>query len=77
MLAESFERALTASCRRTPFEPFTVELSSGGRIEVKHPEALVFRGGIAVHFGADGELTIFDHHGLTRFIGVLPQSTQA
>ena len=48
MIAENFDRTLRAFQRRTPFQPFTVELVSGTRIQVDHPEALVFRDGVAV-----------------------------
>lgn len=70
MLAENFERSLRALTRRVPFQPFTVELTSGGRIEVDHPEALVFRSGVAVHISAEGVPTLFDHHG----VGVIEPS---
>lgn len=69
MESESFERSLLAFSRRTPFHSFTVEMSSGGRITVDHPEALVYRGGLAVYVAPDGTPTLFDHAGVTQMIG--------
>lgn len=69
MLAENFERTLRALVRRTPFRPFSVELVSGTRLEVDHPEALVFRGGVAVFVSADGEPTLFDHESVSQLVG--------
>ena len=66
----NFDRSLRAFARRTPFRSFTVELVSGTRIEVDHPEAMVFRGGVAVYISQDGTPTLFDHEGVSRFIGV-------
>jgi hypothetical protein len=69
MESEIFERGLHAFSRRNPFQSFNVELSSGERITVDHPEALVYRGGLAVYVALDGTPTLFDHAGVTRMIG--------
>jgi hypothetical protein len=63
----NFERSLRAFQRRTPFQPFTVVLVNGDRLQVNHPEALVTRGGTAVYFAADGEMTLFDHESASQF----------
>lgn len=55
--------------RRTPFQPFIVELTSGNQLTVDHPEALVFRTTIAVHFDRSGVPTLFDNNGVVRLIG--------
>jgi hypothetical protein len=68
MLPEDFERSLRAFSRRVPFQPFTVELTSGVRIEVDHPEA--FWGGVAVSISSQGVPTPFNHQGVGRAIGV-------
>jgi hypothetical protein len=54
MVKENFERRLRAFARRAPFKPFVVELISGTTIQVDHPEALVSRGGVAVHSTCKG-----------------------
>ena len=61
MESAGFARSLNAFSHRPPFESFTVELSSGERITVDHPEALVYRGGLAVYVALDGTPTLFDH----------------
>ncbi len=60
---------MKAFTKRIPFHPFLVELISGGQLQVDHPEALVFRGGIAVHFSREGIPTLFDNQGVARMIG--------
>ena len=69
MLPKNFERTLRALVRRKPFRPFSVEFVSGARINVDHPEALVFRGGVAVYLSSKGVPTLFDHEGVSELIG--------
>ena len=69
MIANNFERSLQAMVRRKPFRPFTVELVSGDRIEVDHPEALVHRAGVAVYLSPEGYPVLFDHDGVSQIIG--------
>lgn len=69
MTSESFATALKAHVRRNPFRTFTVELVSGNRFAVDHPEALVFRGGVAVFIDAKGVPTLFDHESVSQLIG--------
>lgn len=69
MQTEAFERSLRAFSQRVPFEPFEVELVSRTRFTVDHPEALVFRGGLAVYIALDGTPTLFDHDGVSRLSG--------
>jgi hypothetical protein len=69
MTAKHFDRTLRAFQRRTPFRVFQVELVSGTRFQIDHPEALVLRGGVAVFVRADGTPVIFDHEGVNQFIG--------
>jgi len=66
MEAEAFERSLRAFVRRTPFQPFVVELFSGTRLLIEHPEALIFRGRVAVHVDKDNEITHFDNNGVSK-----------
>jgi hypothetical protein len=64
--AENFERVIRAFQKRAPFRSFMVELSSGTRIDVDHPEALVFRGGVAVFLSELGVPTLFDHESVAQ-----------
>lgn len=41
MTTENFQKVLLAMIRRRPFKPFTVELNTGSRFEIDHPEATV------------------------------------
>lgn len=66
MTADSFNRTLRAFHRRVPFRAFTVELVSGHQFQVEHPEALVTQAGVAVHIARSGEITLFDHEGVSR-----------
>jgi hypothetical protein len=71
MLAESFDSTLNAFMSRTPFQPFTVALINGDRLEVDHPKSLVWRDGVAIYVAPGGIPTIFDHEGVNQFIGDL------
>jgi hypothetical protein len=42
----------------------------GIRFTIEHPEALVFRAGTAVYLAPEGNLTIFDHEGVSRLSDV-------
>jgi len=66
MTAENFDRTLRAFQRRTPFRAFTVELVRGSRFQVEHPEALILRAGVGVHVATNGEITLFDHEGVSQ-----------
>ena len=68
MTHEHFETTIRAFQRRTPFQPCLVELVSGGRVRVDHPEALVICGGVAVFVSAQGAPDIFDREGVCQII---------
>ena len=68
MVQENFSRALRAFAKRAPFKPFVVELVSGERVLVEHPEALAFRGGSAVYISPRGEYSLFDHEGVAQLL---------
>jgi hypothetical protein len=74
--SQVFARALRGFSRRIPFHKFTVELVSGTRFTVQHPEALVFRGGTAVYIAPDGNLTIFEHEGVNQLSDVNGQRSR-
>lgn len=66
MTIENFDRSLRAFQRRAPFRPFTVELVSGHRFQVDHPEALVSRDGVAVYVAQGGFPMLFDHESVSQ-----------
>jgi hypothetical protein len=76
MTTEYFQTTLRAFQKRTPFRPYQVELVSGDRVRVDHPQALVIRGGVAVFLAPDGAPVIFDREGVSQVIGT-PTDTAA
>ncbi|MSU76547.1 MAG: hypothetical protein EXS16_00475 [Gemmataceae bacterium] len=70
MDAKAFDLALRSFANRRPFKPFVVEFSSGTRLEVEHPEALVTRHGVAIHFATDGNPTLFDQDSVSQVTGI-------
>lgn len=76
MEAENFENTLSAFQSRKPFRPFTVVLAAGDRFEVDHAGALVHREGVAIYIAPGGVPIIFDHEGVSQFVGDLkPQAS--
>lgn len=71
MEAANFDQALSAFKRRSPYRPFTVALVNGDRFEVDYPDALVVRDGVAVYIRSGGAPVLFDHEGVSQFIGDL------
>lgn len=76
MTVEHFQTTIKAFQRRVPFNAYFVELVSGDRVRVDHPEALVIRGGVAVFVDAQGAPVIFDHEGVSQIIAT-PTDTAA
>jgi hypothetical protein len=64
-----FDATLRRFLQRRPFRPFTVELVSGDRIEVDHPEAMIVRAGAAAYLSPKGLPSIFDCEGVLQVIG--------
>ena len=77
MEANNFDQTLNAFKRRSPYRPFTVALVNGDRFEVDHPDALVVRDGVAIYIAPGGIPVIFDHEGVSRFIGDLMDQPNA
>jgi hypothetical protein len=77
MTPEHFQTTIHAFQRRTPFRPYVVELVSGDRITVDHPEALVVRGGVGVFVSSAGAPSIFDHEGVSQVVAMPGESAAA
>ena len=76
MEADNFENTLSAFQSRRPFRQFTVVLIDGDRFEVDHAGALVHRVGVAMYISPGGVPIIFDHEGVSQFVGDLkPQES--
>lgn len=68
---ETFSNTISAFKHRRPFQPFTVAMVNGDRLEVDHPDALAVRDGMAL-FAAPGNVpVIFDYEGVSQVIGDL------
>lgn len=70
MTDENFRKSLQAFIRRRPFRPFEVELVSGDRFTVKHPEALAHSGAVAVNIDPDADIRIFDSRSVSQLADV-------
>jgi hypothetical protein len=68
MQTEAFEASLRSFVRRAPFQPFIVELTSGTRFKVLHPEALAFNAHRAVYIAPDGTVSMFDHESVCQLL---------
>jgi hypothetical protein len=71
MEADHFDQILNTLKRRSPFRPFSVTLVNGDRFEVDCPDALVVRDGVAAYIGSGGGPILFDHEGVSQFVGDL------
>jgi hypothetical protein len=69
MTTDDFDRSLRVFQRRSPFKVFTIELVSGHRFQVDHPEALVLRDGVAVFVAKGSVPVLFDHEGVSQILG--------
>ena len=77
MTPEHFQTTIRAFQRRSPFKPYVVELVSGAKVTIDHPEALVIRGGVGVFVDSDGAPAIFDHEGVSQIIATTGESAAA
>lgn len=75
MQPDHFDHALNALRQRTPFRPFQVVLVNGDRFEVDSPGAVVVRDGVAIYVAPGGIPVIFDHEGVSQFVGDLLNPT--
>lgn len=71
MHRETFAGTIRTFKQRTPFRPFTIVTTSGGRYEIDHPEAILERDGVALFAGPGGIPVIFDFDGVSEVIGDL------
>ena len=70
MEPENFDRSLRGFVWRRPFESFQIRFVDGESITIDHPEAVVFRGGVAVYISPRGEPTLFDHRTVSTLSNV-------
>ena len=70
MTDANFKKSLLAFVRRRPFKPFEVELISGDRFTVEHPEALAQGGAVAVYINPDGDIKLFDSSSVSQLADI-------
>lgn len=70
MTRKSFDKVLRSFHGRRPFQPFTLELISGSRLEINHPEAVRQRSqdDLLVYRSTSGIHSVFDCESVVRFI---------
>jgi hypothetical protein len=68
MRSGTFDFALHLCRRSRPFRPYTVELMTGERFIVRHPEALRFRRQFAILVEPDGLRRFFDAESVCQVI---------
>ena len=66
MTHDNFAWALRLFSRRRPFLPYVVELNTGFRLVVLHPEALMLRRELAVFVRRDYFTRLFDAASVTQ-----------
>jgi hypothetical protein len=73
MTLKNFRLLLQLFTRKVPFEPFEVELNSGSRVRVSHPESVIIEGDEAaknikvVHRMPSGGHTIYEIDAVVGF----------
>lgn len=75
MTQSSFKQSLRAFAGRRPFKPFAVELVSGDRFVVEHPEALAHSGAAAVYISPDGAYKLFDSSVVSQLADLADQQS--
>lgn len=72
----TFDSVVSALLRRTPFQPFTLVMGTGDRLEVDHPRAIfIFRNQRTVFVGPGGAFEIFNAVDVNRVIDDIVQQT--
>lgn len=70
----TFDKTIRAFKYRKPFQPFTVAIVDGDRVEVDHPDALVFRDGVAIFAAPGGVPVIIDHESVSQDLADRPSA---
>ena len=68
---DSLDALVRRYCEATPFQPFTITLISGEKIEIDHPRAIITRDGLAVIIGPGGSPSWFKANTVARAYGGL------
>jgi hypothetical protein len=68
MSIQAFLIALHAFTKRKPFKPFLIELFSGDRIYIRHPEALALRGDLIYFVGPNYQARLLQTTSVCPFL---------
>ncbi len=68
MTKENFETVLKAFLARRHFQPFSLELGNGTRLEINHPEALELKQTFVVYKSTVGIRSVFEFEAVVRFV---------
>jgi hypothetical protein len=68
MTRDNFQRLFNGLAQRKPWRPFTIELMSGSRIEVNHPEAVSLGQQLVAVLSSSGHRSYFEYGSVARFI---------
>lgn len=71
MNIEEVNEALQAFNRRRPFRPYFVELQSGDRFLVKHPEVVYIRERLIYHVTPQRDYRVFDSSSVCSVLDVV------
>ena len=74
MTDDQLDRIVRYLTRRQPFRPFEIEMESGDRLLVSHPESIVREGDFFVYRGTDRGHRLFTGAGVCQVI-VRPRAT--
>jgi len=72
MESDTFNASILALKRRRPFQPFTVVMVDGDRLEIDFPDALAVRDGMALFASSDKVPVFIDHREVSGVIDAAP-----
>jgi hypothetical protein len=68
MTADQFDNVINALCEQRPFQPFTILLVDGMKIEIDHPRALVNQNGQALMYLPGGKPMWFGSDTVSKIV---------
>jgi hypothetical protein len=72
MTGNELARALRPLLKRRPFRRFSIEFTSGDRLQVSHPESVDRHGELFIYRAPDGGHSIFAASGVCQIIDPPP-----
>ena len=68
MTPSAFRSALDRFAKRRPFKPFVIELMTGQRLTVRHPEAVEFGRTLAAFIAPTRHVRLFDSFSVCQLL---------